>query len=124
MAILLDTKGSSITIKIKSIVQDDALELGDGDGEIGKSAAKSKKRDASGFLSGSDANFEDNNISANLHNQNDNLPVNYKEKKFGSYIKQLQGVGEWVKGIKLFESQKLIVAWKKEILSGGAQQDE
>jgi len=30
----------------------------------------------------------------------------------------MQGVGEWVKGLKVFESQNLIVVWKKEILSG------
>ena len=46
MAILLDPKGTSITIKIKSIVQDDALELAEGDGDAtGKAANKVKKRD-------------------------------------------------------------------------------
>jgi hypothetical protein len=50
--------------------------------------------------------------------------VNYDEKVYGNYIKQLQGVGEWVKGLKIFESQRLIVAWKKEILSGGGSSDE
>lgn len=47
MAILLDPKGTSITIKIKSIVQDDnALELAEADGDAtGKAAYKVKKRD-------------------------------------------------------------------------------
>jgi hypothetical protein len=31
-------------------------------------------------------------------------------------------VGEWVKGIKLFSSQKLLIAWKKEILTGGSEE--
>ena len=51
---------------------------------------------------------------------NDNLPVSYLPEDYGSHIKQLQGVGEWVKGLKVFESQNLIVVWKKEILSGSA----
>lgn len=65
MGILLDAKGTrSITIKIKSIVQDDALEIeGDGDA-IGKSAVK-KKRDTLnvGLLSGPDGYGEENYVS-------------------------------------------------------------
>ena len=68
---------------------------------------------------------------------NGNLPANWdqhpapaQQQSYGSHIKQLQGVGRWVKGLKIFEQQGLIVAWKKEYSSsnGGSkepgQQDE
>lgn len=55
--------------------------------------------------------------------QNDNLPANWDPQLYGPYIKQLQGVGRWVKGLKVFEEQGLIVAWKKEYSSGVGSKD-
>jgi hypothetical protein len=49
------------------------------------------------------------------------MPVPFNYKEYGNHIRQLQGVGEWVKGIKIHETTHsnfgYIVAWKKEILS-------
>ena len=50
------------------------------------------------------------------------MPVPYNYKEYRNHIKQLQGVGDWVKGIKIQQTsqgQGYIVAWKKEILSQG-----
>ena len=46
---------------------------------------------------------------------NENMPVNYNKDEYGTHIKQLQGVGSWVFGLKVFEEHKLIVMWKKEL---------
>lgn len=43
------------------------------------------------------------------------MPVNYNKDEYGTHIKQLQGVGSWVYGLKVFEEHKLIVVWKKEL---------
>ena len=62
---------------------------------------------------------------------NGNLPANWdqhpspaQQQSYGPHIKQLQGVGRWVKGLKIFEQQGLIVAWKKEYSSsnGGSKE--
>lgn len=44
----------------------------------------------------------------------DNLPVNSLPREYGPHIRQLQGFGSWVKGLKVFVKENLIVAWKKE----------
>ena len=47
------------------------------------------------------------------------MPVNYKNadnrEEYGNHVRQLQGVGSWVYGLKVFEEHKLIVCWKKEL---------
>jgi hypothetical protein len=97
MAILLDPKGQSITIKIKKIKEEN---------QVNQSDEKEKEID---FYRPEETET------------NDNLPINYSSV-YGPHIKQLQGVGEWVKGIKLFQSQRLLIAWKKEILTGGQEE--
>ena len=79
MAILLDPKGQSITIKIKKIREEERKKEEEAVDEIDFYSRPEEQE------------------------QNDNLPVNYSPV-YGPHIKQLQGVGEWVKGIKLFPS--------------------
>ena len=45
---------------------------------------------------------------------NETLPVNFLPREYGSHIKQLQGLSQWVNGLKVFEKDNLIVAWRKE----------
>lgn len=44
----------------------------------------------------------------------ESLPVNFLPREYGPHIKQLQGLSQWVNGLKVFEKDNLIVAWKKE----------
>lgn len=71
---------------------------------------------------------------ANDNNDNDDLPTlpanwdqhpsSAQQQSYGPHIKQLQGVGRWVKGLKVFEEQGLIVAWKKEYSSSNGSSKE
>lgn len=95
MAILLDAKGTSIQVKIREATEEELRET--------YQAEQKLKEDSPSKLQ--------------------YLPINYdadkygKPDRYGKYIRQLQCINEWVKGLKLFQDQHLVVAWKKEILT-------
>ena len=101
MAILLDPKGQSITVKIKEKKPD----------PLSAEAGETSGKDPSQMLKFG----EPEQIDYGGNEQNENMPVNYNQAEYGNHIKQLQGVGSWVYGLKVFEEHKLIVMWKKEL---------
>jgi len=88
MAILLDAKGTSISVKIKEATDFDHDELRKEQEEAKKTAENMRKN-------GADMQF--------IANTEDNVPIYHNPAKFAKHIKQLQGVGEWVKGIRVFQ---------------------
>ena len=93
MAILLDAKGTSITLNIAEATKEEVKEL------------QSEQKEQAALLD---------------QYKIDKLPANYNPEKYGKHIRQLQGVGEWVKGFKTFKDQGLMVVWKKEIVTQNA----
>ena len=152
MAILLDPKGQSITVRIKKVMEgaDGAGAEGAGEyaatrgitGAEGQVAGEAKGPNLAArhaqmqredhtpkggdAADGSSPNVANTKVESTA--QNDNMPVNCSDqnrperywREYGPHIKQLQGVTEWVKGLKVFEKENLIVVWKKEILTANA----
>ena len=123
MAILLDPKGQSIKVRIKQPKkkeQDFSVPRLDQDtGEAGASFKMGRDKDGKedkddGDRHGRDGLDDDQGGADGNEQVNDSLPVNFLPKEYGPHIKQLQGLSQWVNGLKVFVNDNLIVAWRKE----------
>lgn len=114
MAILLDPKGQSIEVSIKQPKKKE-YELA-----IGKIDQDQGDGNATANFFGRDGLDDDGGIDGDP--ANDGIrPVNCMPREYGPHIKQLQGLAQWVNGLKVFEKDNLIVAWKKENSSDSAE---
>ena len=127
MAILLDPKGQSISVKIKSIIKEEDKDKDDkdkGKKEAVKDDLTNTQASNPKLLRGATLGGESTyNVAAEDMPQNENLAENYQpvQQTYGKHIKKLKGIDNWVKGIKLFIKQRLIVAWIKEMTNQDKQ---
>lgn len=119
MAVMLDPKGTSISVSIKNIhnfiLSNLALspqkQLREPDAQYCLSDLTEEERQEL-------QKAQNERLEKILEqNKQDKVPVPRDFDKYGNHIMQLQGVGEWVKGLRMFEDQGLLVVWKKEIHS-------
>lgn len=102
MAILLDPKGQSIRVRIKQPKKRDQ--------DVNLPKLEQDQADGTALMMAKDGMDGDPGAEEQAHDEN--LPVNFWPREYGPHIKQLQGLSQWVNGLKVFEKDNLIVAWK------------